>query len=786
MSGPLAVALTANIEPFDKAMARASDLAVKHAADIAGAFQGAAGKLNVAFNGIASLQKLPAQMNAAKAAAIGVAGTGALILASYALVSSSIRQANEQLDRFIDLGAKAASANIGVEFFQGFSAAAEKAKLDANQIEAALKRAGAAVTPKFDEQDAIKTRLDQLFQSGYLGQYDSRGLADYRAAGDNEQRIRAAVTAMQELEQLGERVAAIDLAERLFGPETAERIRAGRLEIDAIAASLDRKREDIITQEQVQKAEDFREALNNAYAEIDKALHVSIALGNAGQTILDVWLKIVQQTAAASTSAGGFLDKMLAAAKAAAEASRASLQSPLTNRPAQEGEGNLAADLGAVAGRRATDNRDAARRAAEGIAGREIYGEPIGPNAPTMTIADPPAPPRRPLSFYTDPPAAGSAGGGAGGKSAAPTASESLDAVQTYVNSLTRSTVAIKAEVDAIGLSNTEKLAAINLAKAEELAKQNNITLTTEQITKIKETSIATVEYREKLEEVRDNQEHLRSISNSVLGGIVSDARNGVTALQALYNAVNRVLDRLADKAVNSLTDMLFGSSGGTEGGFLTSLFKLGASAATGGTSGGLDLAIGSDASFIAKDGHVPGFATGRVPGPGGTKATLTRDGILKGPGTPTSDSILARLSTDEAIIRASSVEKYGPDFIRTINEGTFDPAANDQGKPLPGYATGRVPQDTARRIAAAMRLDAGTAPPLPSGGAGAASMSPPPASTTVVSVAPVIHLTASGGTTSQNTDLAEQVVGRLDETIRGIVGQELRAAQRPGGMLRR
>lgn len=58
-----------------------------------------------------------------------------------------------------------------------------------------------------------------------------------------------------------------------------------------------------------------------------------------------------------------------------------------------------------------------------------------------------------------------------------------------------------------------------------------------------------------------------------------------------------------------------------------------------------------------------PGFATG---------------GPIRGPGTSTSDSILARLSRGEYVLRAAAVKKYGLDFLNQLNAGR-----------LPGFATG-------------------------------------------------------------------------------------------------
>lgn len=57
--------------------------------------------------------------------------------------------------------------------------------------------------------------------------------------------------------------------------------------------------------------------------------------------------------------------------------------------------------------------------------------------------------------------------------------------------------------------------------------------------------------------------------------------------------------------------------------------------------------------------------------------------GMMFGPGSGTSDSILARLSNGEFVTKASSVAKYGPDLFHALNAGKIDPAA------LPGFDEG-------------------------------------------------------------------------------------------------
>lgn len=58
------------------------------------------------------------------------------------------------------------------------------------------------------------------------------------------------------------------------------------------------------------------------------------------------------------------------------------------------------------------------------------------------------------------------------------------------------------------------------------------------------------------------------------------------------------------------------------------------------------------------------------VSGTGGNIVAPTgaQGGLLRGPGTSTSDSILARLSTGEFVVRAKAVQWYGADLLRAIN----------------------------------------------------------------------------------------------------------------------
>lgn len=86
-------------------------------------------------------------------------------------------------------------------------------------------------------------------------------------------------------------------------------------------------------------------------------------------------------------------------------------------------------------------------------------------------------------------------------------------------------------------------------------------------------------------------------------------------------------------------------------------------------------------------DGKPAGFA-------GGRPAVLSRSGRLSGPGTGTSDSILAMLSNDEGVVKASAMNAgggVGAVLVAALNSG-WVPSAEFLHGMLPGFAEGLNP----------------------------------------------------------------------------------------------
>lgn len=78
---------------------------------------------------------------------------------------------------------------------------------------------------------------------------------------------------------------------------------------------------------------------------------------------------------------------------------------------------------------------------------------------------------------------------------------------------------------------------------------------------------------------------------------------------------------------------------------------------------------------------YAGGAATGGYISPGGSILRRAVGGPVYGPGTETSDSILARLSKGEFVIRAAAVRHWGVNFMHEIN--------NMGQRKLPGFAEG-------------------------------------------------------------------------------------------------
>jgi len=87
--------------------------------------------------------------------------------------------------------------------------------------------------------------------------------------------------------------------------------------------------------------------------------------------------------------------------------------------------------------------------------------------------------------------------------------------------------------------------------------------------------------------------------------------------------------------------------------------------------------------------GNAPPQVVAEAPIPG-----MAGGGYVSGPGGPTSDSILARLSDGEYVMRARAVERWGPQFMEALNNlrnpfGSFAQGGMVRARSIPSFAGG-------------------------------------------------------------------------------------------------
>lgn len=164
----------------------------------------------------------------------------------------------------------------------------------------------------------------------------------------------------------------------------------------------------------------------------------------------------------------------------------------------------------------------------------------------------------------------------------------------------------------------------------------SNIKLSSQQRTQIDDISDAYARQAEELRKVQDQQDRAEQASMEFYDTFRSSMSNLITGADSLADALENILGKLADLALNSAFDALFKpSSGGVAGGSFGGIFDW---------IGGL----------FRKDGGPVKAATG---------------GYISGPGGPRSDSIPAMLSNGEYVINAAATKKFGP-LLDAINSG--------------------------------------------------------------------------------------------------------------------
>jgi hypothetical protein len=180
------------------------------------------------------------------------AGWATASVAAIKLVGAAIDQAREQLEKMVDIADKAGKAQVSPEFFQRFTAEADKLKVSADDLEGALRGAFDAtkeVSPidvdKWTTGEERVTAVEKALRvynetlAKAAGQRLD-GLVLFRDAETQEGKVLAVLKAMQQLIDIGQRAAALDLGERMFkaGP-FMDAVRRGEVSVKELIKTVE-------------------------------------------------------------------------------------------------------------------------------------------------------------------------------------------------------------------------------------------------------------------------------------------------------------------------------------------------------------------------------------------------------------------------------------------------------------------------------------------------------------------------------------------------------------------
>lgn len=205
------------------------------------------------------------------------------------------------------------------------------------------------------------------------------------------------------------------------------------------------------------------------------------------------------------------------------------------------------------------------------------------------------------------------------------------DRLDRYIDSLARQNLVLKAEIDNFGKSNAEKRAAIELAKAGVDLNRLDAQTRAEVTKRLTDETTKSEELRTKLKALEDQKKAYNDASK-FFGDAITDSLedlilNGSKAEDVLKNLVKQLAKAALQAAIMGSGPLagIFGTTG------------------TNGAPGGLFGLVGG---LFKADG-----------------------GWVSGPGSSKSDSIPARLSNGEFVVKASAAKKHAA-LLEAINSG--------------------------------------------------------------------------------------------------------------------
>lgn len=706
--------------------------------------------------------------------AVDLAGKVALAVGAYKLMTAAISGAREQMQQMVDIADKAQNLGVSPAFLQAFTSEARKLKVEAGELESALDHAFQSTKDKspidISEWSVGEEKITAVEKA--LRVYNEtlakdagqqlQGLVLFRDAQTQEDKIKAVLEAMIQLDQIGQHAASLDLGERMFGAQIVDRMRQGKTSAESMLQTIKEasaNADGIFSNALVERAKEVDDQLKLAHQRLSTALKPSWDdLASVMMDIKSAWADVIGYIAKA-VELSNKLPRIpgMPASSTDLEAKRDAL-AQVNARLNGTGGGLLGSvnlpplsipGIGQVYAGTTADLEAHRDRLQKEIAALTANGEQYGPPARSQTRGTGPAPTK--------------------------ISSGSVDKLDTAADSIEKRTAALREEAAGLDLSTAAREKNKIAAQLQVVAMQANAAagkgegvVTEEQRKRIEEVTTAYAQATEAIERATVAQSIRRGRETALLSpedvqianelkGLYPDVSTALNSVEASAMRTNEAMRGIGNTMSSSLTtglsDILDGTKSVSAGfadmskaivraleeamikALVVAPIMRGLSGAFGFSEGGLvgsSLPMPGDGAFIGPVAKADG-------------------GLISGPGTGTSDSIPALVSNGEFVVRASAVAKHLP-LLHAINSDR-----------IPKFADGGL---------------VGTA------GSGTAPMIGPQHV-----IAPQISVSVQGSAGASPQDharMGENIAQAAQHHIKSMIAAELRTATRPGGILRR
>lgn len=206
--------------------------------------------------------------------------------------------AKEKIEDFYKTAERAGKAGVTTDFFQRMTKSGEALKLTVDDVNDALDRFASKSQGRLGGSDLDK-RLAELTGAGNFA--GNVGVAAVGNALGTEAKLRATVDLITEALAKGERLAALDLAEKTFGPKIADNLRANSNYLREMLDTADKlAASKIVSDEEIGRAVDLKNRLEDAQKVLaERFKPVQDDLATLGMNYHQNWVELTELMAKA-------------------------------------------------------------------------------------------------------------------------------------------------------------------------------------------------------------------------------------------------------------------------------------------------------------------------------------------------------------------------------------------------------------------------------------------------------------------------------------------------------